>query len=296
MAVSAQCIKSNACFGGIQYKFKHASRELKCEMTFSVFVPGQAQASATSSSPSPSSYPVLYYLSGLTCTDDNVVQKSGIQRGAARCNVAVVCPDTSPRGLGYPGEDDSWDFGTGAGFYVNATTSPWKEGYRMDAYVTSELPAVLAATPELSPHLNLKKASIMGHSMGGHGALVLALRNPGMYASVSAFAPICHPSVVPWGKKAFGGYLGDDEEAWRSYDACALVSGYSGEKIEVLMDTGTADEFLEEQLRVEDLVASAAGNDRVAVTSRMNEGYDHSYFTVATFVEDHVAFHAARLV
>ncbi len=292
----ATLLKSNKCFGGTQYKFKHASSELKCEMTFSVFVPGQAQAPSPPPPSAITSFPVLYYLSGLTCTDDNVVQKSGIQRAAARCNVAVVCPDTSPRGLGYPGEDDSWDFGTGAGFYVNATTSPWKEGYRMDAYVTSELPAVLAATEELRPILNLSKASIMGHSMGGHGALVLSLRNPGMYASVSAFAPICHPSVVPWGRKAFGGYLGDDEEAWRGYDACALVSGYTGEKIEVLLDTGTADEFLEEQLRVEDLVEAAAGNDRVAVTSRMNECYDHSYFTIATFVEDHVEFHAARLL
>ena len=207
----------------------------------------------------------------------------------------MVCPDTSPRGLGFPGEDESWDFGTGAGFYVDATTEPWKNGYRMDTYVTSELPAVLAATDILKTCLNLERASIMGHSMGGHGALVLALRNPGKYARVSAFAPICRPSAVPWGQKAFRGYLGEDEGAWRAYDACALVEGYDGERVEVMMDTGKSDEFLEGQLRIDDLVEVAGGNERVRVTSRVHAGYDHSYFTIATFIEEHVAWHAEKL-
>jgi len=275
-------------FGGFQYKFEHQSAAASCRMTFSVFLPSVALASTT--------VPVLYYLSGLTCTDDNVVQKSGIQQYAERYNVAVVCPDTSPRGLGYPTEDDSYDFGTGAGFYVDATTEPWKRGYRMDTYVTKELPEVLAATDVLASALDLSRSSIMGHSMGGHGALVLALRNPGKYARVSAFAPICRPSAVGWGQKAFKGYLGEaDVDAWQRYDASGLVEGYTGDTVEVLVDTGLADEFLESQLRVDDLVEAARGNERVVVTSRMHEGYDHSYFTIATFVEEHVAWHAEKL-
>ena len=288
MAGVATLIKSNACFGGLVNKYRHDSAILGCSMTFSVFLP----PSCISESASNRTVPYVVYLSGLTCTDDNVMHKSGVQQHAAAKNIAVVCPDTSPRGLGIPGEDDSYDFGSGAGFYVNATESPW-EKYRMDDYVVKERPQVLQAS---KIPLDSSRVSICGHSMGGHGALVLALRNPGTYSSVSAFAPICHPSVVPWGIKAFSGYLGKNKESWKAYDATELAANYSGSAIDILIDTGLNDEFLEEQLRPEDFLEAATKNDALHVRMNSRESYDHSYYFIATFMKDHIDFHASHLL
>lgn len=278
-----QLVKSNKMFGGWVRKYKHQSAELGCEMVFSVFFPPAAAVQGAQ-------VPVVWYLSGLTCTDDNFIQKAGAQRHAAELGLALVAPDTSPRGLGIEGEDDSWDFGTGAGFYVDATADKWKN-YRMYSYILRELPQVLRTLPGL----DLDNASICGHSMGGHGALVMALKNPGAFKSVSAFAPICNPTQVPWGQKAFAGYLGDGwQEAGKAYDATELVKGYSGPQLPVLMDTGAADEFLQTQLHPWAFEEAAKG--KLQLTSRMNEGYDHSYFTIASFVTDHLDFHARYLL
>lgn len=237
---------------------------------------------------------MVYYLSGLTCTDENAAHKAGAQRVAAALGLALVFPDTSPRGLNVAGEADAWDCGVGAGFYVNATREPWARGWRMYDYVLTELPALLATTPALGA-LDTARASVCGHSMGGHGALVLALRNPGRFRAVSAFAPICHPSVVPWGEKAFGAYLGDDRDAWKAYDACELLAaGVAGPRAPVLVDTGSADAFGATQLRTEDLVAAAAAAG-YPMTVRVQEGYDHSYYFVATFIEEHLRHHAQAL-
>ncbi|KAK2078022.1 hypothetical protein QBZ16_003890 [Prototheca wickerhamii] len=248
-------------------------------MTFSVFHPPAADKNPV---------PVLYYLSGLTCTDDNVMQKSGVQRIAAELGVAVIAPDTSPRGLGIEGEDESWDFGTGAGFYLNATQEKWRQ-YRMYDYVVKELPMLLAEFSDL----DLSKASITGHSMGGHGALTIALKNPEVFKSVSAFSPIVNPCAVPWGQKAFNGYLGDDKEAWKQYDATELVKAYSGPQLAVLIDQGTGDNFYPTQLQPEAFAESAKG--KLDLELRMQEGYDHSYYFISTFIEDHVRFHAKFL-
>lgn len=278
----AEMIKANKMFGGFVRRFKHTSQELGCAMNFTVFFPPAAASG--------SKVPVVYYLSGLTCTDENFTQKAGAQRKAAEVGVALVAPDTSPRGLGIEGEDDSYDFGTGAGFYLNAAADKWKQ-YRMYSYITHELPAVLRSIPEL----DVDNASIMGHSMGGHGALTIALQNPTAWRSVSAFAPICNPTQVPWGQKAFAGYLGEQwQEAAKQYDATELVRQYNGPALPVLMDTGTDDEFLQTQLHPWAFEEAAAG--KLQLQNRMNEGYDHSYFTIATFVEDHIAFHAKHLL
>ncbi|KDD74573.1 putative esterase [Helicosporidium sp. ATCC 50920] len=229
------------------------------------------------------------FLSGLTCTDDNFMQKSGAQRAASTLGLALVCPDTSPRGLNIEGEEDSWDFGTGAGFYVNATQPGW-ERYRMYDYVVEELPALLRA---LGP-FDVDRMSVMGHSMGGHGALVVGLRNPDLFYAVSAFAPIANPMQAPWGVKAFRGYLGPEQEAWRQYDATELAREYKGRRMSVLLDTGTADENLQENLKVDALVA--VDNAKILLQSRMREGYDHSYYFIATFVEEHLEFHARFLL
>lgn len=233
---------------------------------------------------------MLFYLSGLTCTAANVTDKSGFQRIASELGLIVVAPDTSPRGAGCPGEDDSWDFGTGAGFYVDATVAPWSERYRMFSYVTEELPALIDAHFETR---GPDRRSVFGHSMGGHGALVVGLRQPDRWRSISAFAPIAAPTRCPWGEKAFGGYLGDDRSAWAAYDACELL-GKRTHPRSILVDQGTADGFLEEQLKPE-LLRSACEAAGQALELRMQPGYDHSYAFIATFMEDHLRHHQTHL-
>jgi len=274
-------ISRNKSFGGIQGTYSHESRETGCVMRFGVFIPPQAEAGAV---------PVLFWLSGLTCTEENFVVKAGAQRVAAELGLALVVPDTSPRGLKIPGEDESYDFGSGAGFYVDATEAPWSRGYRMYSYITQELFTLVAATFPV----DAARVGIFGHSMGGHGALTLALKNPDRYKSVSAFAPICSPLRCPWGEKAFSGYLGADRAPWREYDATALIEdrGWAGPAI--LVDQGTSDQFLDGQLKPE-LLAKACGEAGVALDLRMQQGYDHSYFFIATFIEDHLRFHALNL-
>tara|TARA_R110002110_G_scaffold91264_2_gene237446 strand:- start:65635 stop:66468 length:834 start_codon:yes stop_codon:yes gene_type:complete len=271
----------NKCFGGRQMRYQHHSGALQCAMNFSVFLPPQADAAPV---------PVLYWLSGLTCTDENFVTKAGAQRYAAECGVAIVAPDTSPRGEGVPDDPDAaYDFGLGAGFYVNATQAPWAEHYQMYDYIVDELPALLAA--ELP--LDTQRSAIFGHSMGGHGALTIALKNPGRYRSVSAFAPIVAPMLCPWGEKALSGYLGEDRDSWRAYDSCELIA-QAEEVLPMLVDQGDADNFLQEQLQPERL-EQAARSANYPVTLRMQPGYDHSYFFIASFIGEHIAFHAANL-
>lgn len=277
-----ECLTSNVCFWGEHRRYRHRSAVLDCDMEFAVFLPPVAVGSESRT------VPVLYWLSGLTCTDQNFMQKAGAQRRAAELGMAIVCPDTSPRGLGLPGEDDSYDFGTGASFYVNATREPWSRHYRMHDYVVAELPALLESELPITG-----QRGISGHSMGGHGALICALRNPGQYQSVSAFAPIANPSNCPWGRKAFSGYLGDDEQAWREWDATLLIAEVR-ERLPLLIDQGTADEFLEEQL-APDALAEACEKAHHHINLRMHRGYDHSYFFIASFIDEHLDHHAHAL-
>lgn len=274
-------LSSQKSFGGEQRTYVHDSREGRCAMRFAAFVPPQAGAGRV---------PVLYWLSGLTCTEENFVAKAGAQRVAAELGVALVVPDTSPRGLGYPGEADAYDFGLGAGFYVDATEPPWSGGYRMYSYVSAELPALV----EEHLPVDRTRVGIFGHSMGGHGALTIALKNPQRYRTVSAFAPIASPMRCPWGEKALSGYLGGERDRWREYDATALVEdrGWKGPPLRV--DQGTQDQFLESQLRPE-LLRQACERAGVPLELRMREGYDHSYFFIATFIEEHLRFHARHL-
>lgn len=274
-------IALNRCFEGEQQRFSHESQSLGCEMNFSIFLPPQAKTA---------SVPVLYWLSGLTCSDENFVQKAGAQRYAAEHGVAIVATDTSPRGDKIPDDPQgSWDFGLGAGFYVNATEDPWRVNYRMYDYITEEIPALIAANFPILPELS----AIFGHSMGGHGALTIALRNPDRYRSVSAFSPIVAPSQCPWGTKALGNYLGDDIEKWKNYDSCELIRA-GAQQLPMLVDQGEADDFLAEQLRTE-LLESACKDTGYEATIRRQEGYDHSYFFIASFVGSHIAFHAREL-
>jgi S-formylglutathione hydrolase len=276
-----KAVTQNLCFGGVQGVYTHASQEARCAMRFGVFLPPQAKSGRV---------PVLYWLSGLTCTEENFIVKAGAQRVAAALGLALVVPDTSPRGLGIPGEGDSYDFGLGASFYVDATEAPWSQGYRMYSYITQELPAkVQAEFP-----VDRDRTGIFGHSMGGHGALTIALKNARQYKSVSAFAPIASPMRCPWGVKAFNGYLGTDRARWREYDATALIEdrGWTGPPI--MVDQGTKDQFLETQLKPE-LLQDACRRAGVPLDLRLREGYDHSYFFIATFVEDHLRFHARNL-
>eukprot|EP00005_Dracoamoeba_jomungandri_P004632 CAMPEP_0174259010 /NCGR_PEP_ID=MMETSP0439-20130205/7895_1 /TAXON_ID=0 /ORGANISM="Stereomyxa ramosa, Strain Chinc5" /LENGTH=282 /DNA_ID=CAMNT_0015342723 /DNA_START=47 /DNA_END=895 /DNA_ORIENTATION=+ len=269
------------CFGGQVKQFSHVSETLKCEMVFSVFLPPQAEQSQVGA---------LYWLSGLTCTDQNFITKAGAQRAAAKHGLLLVCPDTSPRGVEIEGQDDSWDFGSGAGFYVNATQEKWREHYNMYDYVTKELPTIVNENFSVDP----QRISIFGHSMGGHGALTLALKNPGVYKSCSAFAPISNPINCPWGQKAFGGYLGENVEDWKEYDATELVSKYSGPTLPILIDQGTEDGFYKQQQLLPENF-QAAVTDKTPLTLRMQEGYDHSYYFISTFVADHIDFHASHL-
>lgn len=276
-----ECIQEVRTFGGTQRVFRHASESTHCDMEFAVFDPTPEQSSPK---------PILFYLSGLTCTWANVAEKGGAQRYAAEHGIMLVMPDTSPRGLALPGEDDDYDFGSGAGFYVNATQAPWSEHYRMFDYVTQELPGIVAADLQGDP----QRAGVMGHSMGGHGALICALKRPDVFRSCSAFAPISNPVNCPWGEKAFGGYLGSDRAEWANWDACALVeqSDFRGA---VLVDQGEADNFLDEQLKPQALRSAFedAGRD---LELRMQPGYDHSYYFIASFIGDHIAHHAHQLI
>ncbi len=267
-------------FGGYTEFYEHESRVNKAPMRFAVFQPPQISKAPV---------PVLYWLSGLTCTEENFMVKAGAQQHAAEHGLMLVCMDTSPRNLGLAGEDDSYDFGAGAGFYLNATEAPWSAHYHMHDYVVQELPELIQA------HFNVDAArrGVFGHSMGGHGALSLALRNPGVYRSVSAFAPIVAPSECPWGEKAFTGYLGADRTAWRAYDSCALIAD-ARERLPLLVDQGEADEFLHDQLMPEKLQTACAQAGH-PLQLRMQPGYDHSYYFIASFMADHLRHHATAL-
>lgn len=274
-------IAENKSFGGRQLRFSHSSQVLGCNMNFSVYLPPAAQQGKV---------PVLYWLSGLTCSDENFVTKAGAQQYAAAHGVAIVAPDTSPRGEDVPDDPEAaYDFGLGAGFYVNATQEPWARHYRMYDYVVNELPDLVnQALP-----VDGARAGIFGHSMGGHGALTIALKNPGRYRSVSAFSPICSPLNCPWGEKALGNYIGNDREAWKAYDSTELVRAAS-ERLPVLVDQGGADDFLEEQLKTE-LLEQACADANYPITIRMQDGYDHSYFFISSFIGEHIEFHSRHL-
>ena len=276
-----EMIDSHRSHGGEQQRYRHRSETLGCDMVYSVFLPPQATDGPV---------PVLYYLSGLTCTDENFVAKAGAQQHAARHGIAIVAPDTSPRGEEVPDDPDgAWDFGSGAGFYVNATQAPWDKHYRMYDYVLEELPALINE----SMPVDGDRQAITGHSMGGHGALTVGLRNPDRYRSISAFSPICSPSQCPWGHKALGRYLGDDQTQWLAHDACHLI-GQASRQLPILVDQGGSDGFLVEQLKPE-LLMSAATEAGYPINLRLQAGYDHSYFFVSSFMADHMAFHAQYL-
>ena len=270
-------------FAGTQSVLSHTSELLACDMRFAVFTPP-----ADVHGPGP--YPVLYWLSGLTCTEENFIAKAGAQHVAAELGLVIVAPDSSPRGEDVPDDPEgAYDLGLGAGFYLDATEAPWKTHYKMYSYVTGELPALI----EKEFPVNAARAGIFGHSMGGHGALTIHLKNPDKFKTCSAFSPIVAPSKVPWGKKAFSNYLGSDETSWTAYDATALVAEHpSG--ADILIDQGTADQFLEEQLRPE-LFATACQASGQSLTLRQQAGYDHSYYFIATFMEDHLRWHHERL-
>ena len=278
--MSLEQVSVSYCFGGQQFRYKHVSAVLSCEMYFSVFMPAGANEKT----------PVVYFLSGLTCTDENFVQKAGAQRIAAELGLVIVTPDTSPRGASVPDAPDAaYALGLGAGFYLNAIQEPWRAHYQMYDYIVHELPALLESTLAV----NHQRRSICGHSMGGHGALTIALRNPDRYCCVSAFAAIVAPSDCPWGQKAFRNYLGEDRALWGLYDATQLVAN-AETQIPILLDQGLADQFLQEQLHTHRfLAASAAAN--YPVEYRARDGYDHSYFYIATFIEEHLRFHASHL-
>jgi len=270
------------CFGGEQRVCRHRSAETGTDMRFAVFLPPRAGQGER--------VPVVWFLAGLTCTEENFTVKAGAQRVAAELGLMLVAPDTSPRGEGVPDDaQGAYDFGLGAGFYVDATQEPWSRHYRLESYIARELPALVAA--ELPA--DMERQGIMGHSMGGHGAITLALRNPGRFAAVSAFAPIASPMNCPWGEKALGGYLGPDRAAWRAHDSCALMD--DGARVpDLLVDQGTADSFLEGQLKPH-LLEESCARAGVPLTLRRQEGYDHSYFFIASFIEDHLRWHAERL-
>ncbi|QPF83111.1 S-formylglutathione hydrolase [Bradyrhizobium genosp. L] len=276
-----QAISQNKSHGGTQGVYRHQSRETRTDMTFSVFVPEHAAGARL---------PVVTYLSGLTCTHANVTEKGEFRATCAEYGLILVAPDTSPRGEGVPGDPaNSYDFGLGAGFYVDATEAPFNNNYRMYSYVTEELPKLIA---EQFP-VDIARQSILGHSMGGHGALTVALRHPNRYRAASAFSPIVAPSQVPWGNKALGGYLGSNKQAWRKHDAVALIE--DGARFsELLVDYGDADQFLTEQLRPE-LLKAACEKANIPLTLRRQPGYDHSYYFISTFMADHLRWHAARL-
>ena len=274
--MTLEIVSQNKSFGGWHKQYTHHSEVLNCDMRFAVYLPPQASAE--------NPVPVLYWLSGLTCTDENFMQKAGAHRVAAELGVAIVAPDTGPRGDDVADEADQYDMGKGAGFYLNATQAPWSKHYHMYDYVVEELPALIEETFPVT-----QQRAIAGHSMGGHGALVIALRNPERYSSVSAFSPITNPVNCPWGQKAFAAYLGDDRELWRTYDASELM-GQAKDKLPALVDQGLADNFLQEQLKPE-MLEAAASRSSFPLQLRQHEGYDHSYYFIASFIEDHLRFH-----
>lgn len=282
-------ISENIIFGGQQMRFRHKSMALDCEMTFSVYIPTKAKNTKV---------PVIYWLSGLTCTDENFVIKAGSQKHAQEHGIAIVCPDTSPRGDKIPDDPDaSYDFGLGAGFYLNATKKPWVDNYHMYDYLLEELPALINKNFQI----NGNKMSISGHSMGGHGALTIALKNHDLYSSVSAFSPICSPINCPWGKKALSNYIGgnskDNFEEWAKYDAVELVRKSNAlikNSMPILIDQGDADNFLKEQLKTQ-LLIDVAQEEKFPMNIRYQEGYDHSYFFIASFIEEHIRFHSKYL-
>lgn len=279
--MTLEIVSSNKSFGGWHKRYRHRSEMLGCDMQFAVYLPPQAVQGAR--------LPVLYWLSGLTCTDENFMQKAGAHRLAAELGLILVAPDTSPRGEGVPDDaDGAYDFGLGAGFYLNATAEPWARHYRMYDYVVQELPALVEANFPVTD-----KRGVAGHSMGGHGALICALKNPGRYRSVSAFAPISNPMNCPWGEKAFSLYLGEDRSRWREWDASVLIAE-AGEKLPILVDQGDRDDFLETQLKPQALqaAAKAAGHP---LALRLQPGYDHSYYFIASFIDDHLRHHAEAL-
>ncbi len=279
--MSFETVSQARCFNGTQFVFRHVSRETNTPMRLAAFVPPQA---------GDAKLPVVWFLSGLTCTEENFTVKAGAQRVASELGLILVAPDTSPRGEGVPDDaQGAYDFGLGAGFYVDATEAPWAKHYRMRSYIERELPALVA---ENLP-ADMNRQGITGHSMGGHGALTIALRNPDRFKAVSAFAPIASPLNCPWGEKALSGYIGSDRSAWRDYDACALIEG--GARLpDLLVDQGTADSFLDSQLKP-GLLEEACARAGQPLTLRRQEGYDHSYFFIASFIEDHLRWHARRL-
>jgi S-formylglutathione hydrolase len=281
MAGNLGIVSQSRSFGGRQVVYRHASDETGTDMRFSVYLPPAAEGGAV---------PVVWFLSGLTCTEENFTVKAGAQRVASELGLMVIAPDTSPRGEGVPDDPDgAYDFGLGAGFYVDATEAPWARNYRMRSYIERELPTLIAAELPADPD----RQSIMGHSMGGHGALTIALRNPGRFRAVSAFAPIASPLNCPWGEKALSGYLGPDRAPWREYDATALIE--DGARLpDLLVDQGDSDPFLKTQLKPE-LLEQSCGAAGIPLTLRHHAGYDHSYFFIATFIEDHLRWHADRL-
>ena len=283
MTESLELLSEHACFGGSQRFYRHASAEIGLPMRFSVFLPPQAAQGPV---------PALLYLAGLTCNEETFMTKGGAQQLAAELGLALIAPDTSPRGANVPGESDTWDFGVGAGFYLDATQAPWATHYRMESYLTQELLPMVASTLPI----DAARIGIFGHSMGGHGALTLALRHPDLFKSVSAFAPICAPSQCPWGQKAFEGYLGADKGNWALHDATALMNAspaapYPGG---ILIDQGMSDKFLAEQLHPE-LFEAACATAGQPLTLRRRAGYDHGYYFIATFMADHLRHHAAQL-
>jgi S-formylglutathione hydrolase len=274
-----ETVSTNRSFAGTQGVYSHASVETGTDMTFAVYVPDHEQGVKL---------PVVWYLSGLTCTHANVMEKGEYRRAASELGLIIVAPDTSPRGEDVA-DDEAYDMGQGAGFYVDATEKPWAKHFRMRSYIETELPALIAREFPA----DMERQAIFGHSMGGHGALTIALRNPDRYKSVSAFSPIVSPINCPWGEKALGGYIGNDKAAWRDYDACALIE--DGARVaDILVDQGTSDNFLEEQLKPQ-LLSDACDKAGIKLSLNMREGYDHSYYFISTFMADHLRWHAKRL-
>jgi len=281
-----ELLSEHACFGGVQRFHRHASAEIGLPMRFALYLPPQALGAA------PVRVPLLVYLAGLTCTEETFTMKAGAQRVAAELGLALLMPDTSPRGAGVPGEADAWDFGVGAGFYLDATQAPWSTHWRMESYLLNEL------LPQVADQalVDAGRVGLFGHSMGGHGALTLALRHPGRFQSLSALAPICAPSQCPWGRKAFGAYLGPDSSTWAAHDASALMRSQRAAPYPqgILIDQGLADKFLAEQLHPEAFEAACASAGQ-PLTLRRHTGYDHGYYFIASFVEDHLRHHAQQL-
>ncbi len=283
MSAAPTLVSESLCFGGTVGFYRHTSDPCQGEMRFALYLPPQAQAGTP--------LPILYFLSGLTCTEENFITKAGAQAHAAQQGLILVAPDTSPRHTGIPNEDDEYDLGSGAGFYVDATQDPWRAHYQMYSYVTQELPALIAAH---FPVADATRQGICGHSMGGHGALICALRNPQQYRSVSALAPIAAPMQCPWGQKAFSAYLGSDRELWKTYDASELVKTQAWDR-PILIDQGSADPFLPKGQLLPEKLELACGVAGVPLSLRHQQGYDHSYYFIATFIADHIRHHAEAL-